>query len=87
MDEEKEYDPSHYKHGKFEVWEIIDDAGLGYNLSCALKYILRCFYKEDTIEDIKKAIDYLQHFVDNHESLKDIPPIRRRNSDENFPRQ
>lgn len=74
----KDYNSAHYTQGSIEVWKIIDDAGLGYNLSCALKYILRCFYKDDTIEDIKKAIDYLQHFVDHHEELKDIPPIKKR---------
>jgi hypothetical protein len=33
---------------------------MGYNLGNAVKYIWRCDLKRDAIEDLKKAIWYLQ---------------------------
>lgn len=55
--------PEHYKGNKFEVIEIIEDYNLGFNLGNAVKYILRCEKKGKKIEDIQKAIWYLNREI------------------------
>lgn len=52
--------PSHYRRGSIEVWDFIHDQGLNYFLGNAIKYICRAGYKESKIQDIQKAIHYLQ---------------------------
>ena len=51
--------PKHYLGKKFEVIEIIEDFNLGFNLGNAIKYILRAENKFHKIEDLRKAIWYL----------------------------
>lgn len=64
--------PDHYKSGKFEVIDIIDEFTKdlkGTEAVCtanAIKYILR-WKKKNGIQDVKKAIWYLQHIVDKDE--------------------
>lgn len=64
--------PDHYKSGKYEVIDIIDEFTkdlTGTEAVCtanAIKYILR-WKKKNGIQDIKKAIWYLQHLVDKEE--------------------
>lgn len=55
--------PSHYQGNKFEVIDIIEDYNLGFNLGNAIKYILRAGKKNDYVEDLKKAIWYLQREI------------------------
>jgi hypothetical protein len=52
--------PAHYKGNKFECIDIIEDFHLGFHLGNAVKYILRAGKKGDRIEDIRKAIWYLE---------------------------
>lgn len=52
--------PDHYKSGKFEVIEIIEEFNLGFNLGNLIKYVLRAGKKNNTVEDLKKAIKYLE---------------------------
>ena len=59
--------PKHYNYGAIEVIDVIDDWGLNFNLGSAVKYIGRCEHKEDKIKDLKKAIWYIQHEIDQHE--------------------
>jgi hypothetical protein len=40
--------PSHYTQGKIEVWDFIVDQKMDYLRGCALKYICRAPYKEET---------------------------------------
>ena len=66
--------PSHYK-GKdnpYEAIKVIDAWELGFCLGNAVKYIARAGYKEDRIEDLKKAIWYLQHEIDKNTVTDDI---------------
>ncbi len=66
--------PDHYKSGKYEVIDIIDEFTKdlsGTEAVCtanAIKYILR-WKKKNGIQDVKKAIWYLQHLVDKEEEL------------------
>lgn len=64
----EEYDPvspPHYKKGKFKVWDVILDWGLDYFLGNAVKYIARCEHKGRKIEDLRKAIAYLEKKIRN----------------------
>jgi len=65
--------PSHYETGKFECIEVMQEAiGLedvkGFCICNAFKYIYRCCHKhESPLEDVKKAIWYLNKFVELEE--------------------
>ena len=62
--------PAHYESGKFECIDVMTEAiGLedtkGFCLCNAFKYIYRCTKKHCTpIEDVKKAIWYLNKFLE-----------------------
>lgn len=70
--------PSHYNQGKIEVIEFIEDQNLGMHLGNAIKYISRAGKKnpEKTTEDLKKAIWYINRFL---EIQKPADEIRRPN--------
>lgn len=53
--------PSYYKRGSIEVWDFIRDQGLNYHLGCAIKYVCRAGHKDDAIQDLNKAIHYLEN--------------------------
>ena len=59
--------PSHYNTGTIEVITVIEDWKLNFNLGNAIKYIGRCEHKNNKIEDIKKAIWYLERELKNNE--------------------
>ncbi len=66
--------PSHYTYGKIECIDFIQDKKLNFLLGNAVKYIVRCQYKNDgknKIEDLKKAIFYLCHQIEEWEKTKD----------------
>lgn len=62
--------PQHYETGKFECIDVMVEAiGLedtkGFCLCNAFKYIYRCTKKHETpVEDVKKAIWYLNKFLE-----------------------
>lgn len=43
-----------------EVRQVIDAFDLGFNLGNVIKYTLRAGKKNNAIEDLKKAIQYLE---------------------------
>lgn len=55
--------PPHYNSGEIEAIEVIEDWGLGFNDGNALKYIARHRHKGDSVQDIEKAIWYLQRHL------------------------
>lgn len=57
--------PSHYNTGKYEVIEVIDDWGLNFELGNAVKYIARAEHKSNKIQDLNKAIWYLEREIKN----------------------
>ena len=63
--------PKHYNQGKYEVIDIIEDWGLGFNLGNAIKYIARCKHKGNKVQDIQKAIWYLQREITSKEEQHD----------------
>lgn len=52
--------PKHYTEHPSGIECIQITRHMGFNLGNALKYIWRCDLKKDAIEDLKKAIWYLQ---------------------------
>ena len=69
---EKVNHPDHYNSGKYEVMDVIEDAGFGegFCLGNALKYILRAKHKENYLEDLKKAKWYLEYLIQRIENGK-----------------
>lgn len=75
MSNQKNYDdvqsPKHYTDTNIEVIDYIEDKNLGFCLGNAIKYISRAGRKESaemdqkdkTIQDLKKAIWYLERRV------------------------
>lgn len=60
----------HYKKfGDLQPWDVILAWNLGYLEGTALKYIAR-WRDKGGVEDIKKAIHFLQKFVEVHENDK-----------------
>lgn len=56
--------PSHYTEGrKYEPIDVIEDWGLDFCLANALKYISRAGRKGDAVEDLKKAVFYLNREI------------------------
>lgn len=57
--------PKHYNTGKYEVIDVIYDWQLDFSLGNAVKYIARAGKKDQskTIEDLKKAVWYIEHEI------------------------
>lgn len=53
--------PGYYKRGSIDVWDFIREQGLNFHLGNAIKYICRAGHKESKIQDLTKAIHYLQN--------------------------
>ena len=63
--------PSHYRSSTgFEAIDVIEAWGLGFCLGNAVKYIARCLHKDKPVEDLEKAVWYLQRAIDR---LRDDP--------------
>ena len=57
--------PSHYTEGrKFEPKDVIRDWGLNFNLGSAVKYVARAGRKDDIVQDLKKAQEFIQFEID-----------------------
>ena len=56
--------PKYYRRGSIQVWDFIRDKELNFHLGNAIKYICRADHKYDAIEDLEKAIHYLQNEVE-----------------------
>lgn len=63
--------PAHYCYGKYEPKDVIRDWGLNFNKGNALKYIARAGKKNDEIEDLQKAIQYLEFEIEYLEKEHD----------------
>lgn len=57
--------PAHYTEGrKYEPRKVIADWDLSFNLGNAVKYLARAGRKGDKIEDLRKAIQYIEFEID-----------------------
>lgn len=57
--------PSHYcKDRKFEPRKVIEDWNLDFYLGNAIKYISRAGRKDDSVEDLRKAIRYIEYEIE-----------------------
>jgi hypothetical protein len=55
--------PPHYKKGGIETIDFIDAKELNYNLGNVVKYVSRSGLKGTRIEDLKKAMWYLEREI------------------------
>ena len=55
--------PTHYNRGKYEAIDVIEDLGLGFNLGNTVKYISRAGHKDNILQDLKKALWYLDREI------------------------
>lgn len=58
--------PSHYTDGNIEVIDFITDKfdTKSFCLGNAIKYISRAGKKSNEVEDLRKAIWYINHYID-----------------------
>ena len=57
--------PPYYQRGSIQVWDFIRDQGLSFHLGNVIKYVCRAGHKQDKIEDLEKAIVYLQNELEH----------------------
>jgi hypothetical protein len=57
----------HYRKHKIQVWDIVDEYDLGHYRAAAIKYLLRAGDKGPAVEDLKKAIHYIQKCIEREE--------------------
>lgn len=62
MAKNKQVGGDHYKRHSIQPWDVIDEYELDFYEGNALKYLLR--RKGDRVEDLKKAIHYLEKEVE-----------------------
>jgi hypothetical protein len=62
----------HYRKTQIETICVIEDWSLNFNLGNVVKYIARHKYKGKPVEDLKKALWYLQRELDKIETGGDI---------------
>lgn len=60
------HSPKHYTAGKYEVIDVIEDWNLNFRLANTIKYIARHQHKGKPLEDLKKALWYLQREIDKY---------------------
>ena len=65
MDQKTVKIPAHYTEGrKFEPKDVIRDWGLDFNLGSTVKYIARAGRKDDILQDLNKAKEFLQFEIE-----------------------
>ena len=63
-DDFKPEDPAHYQRCKIQVWDFIADQGLDFFTGNVVKYVCRAGYKDDKVQDPKKAKAYIDKLID-----------------------
>ena len=56
--------PTYYRRGSVQVWDFVRDQNLNFHLGNVIKYVCRAGHKYDDIDDLEKAIHYLQNEVE-----------------------
>ena len=63
--------PDHYCYSKYEPKDVIHEWGLNFNLGSAVKYIARAGRKDDILQDLEKAREFLTFEI---EAIKEARP-------------
>ena len=83
--------PTYYQRGSSDVWNFIREQSLNFHLGNAIKYICRAGYKDSKIQDLEKAIHYLENELHHEEELLirsgEGIPIEVRDQEQSFERQ
>jgi hypothetical protein len=56
--------PQYYRRGSVQVWDFVRQQELNFHLGNVIKYVCRAGHKFDDIDDLDKAIHYLQNEVE-----------------------
>ncbi len=62
--------PDYYKSGGIEAFDVIEAFDLDFNLGNAFKYIARAGKKDDKVEDLRKAVTYLNREIEKEEKTR-----------------
>lgn len=63
----------HYENGKdYDIIDVCKDYALNFNRGNILKYVARAGKKKDELQDLRKALDYLQREIEYLEQLQKI---------------
>jgi len=76
--------PSHYTSHPSGIETIQITEHMGFCLGNAVKYIMRCDFKQDAIQDLEKAVWYIQREIDRRKSASVRLEIVDRLGDERF---
>lgn len=63
--------PPYYNQGKIEVIEAIEDWKVNFHRGNAIKYIARAGRKSNEVEDLEKAVWYLQRDIERIKSVRE----------------
>lgn len=64
--------PKHYTQSKIEVIDAIEAWNLNFRLANVVKYVARAEYKNNKLEDLKKARWYLDREISKLEQSTDV---------------
>ena len=62
----------YYSATTYDVIDIIQDYKLSFNRGNILKYIIRAGKKDDELQDLLKALDYLERDIEHIRHLRKI---------------
>ena len=74
--------PQYYRRGRIQPWDYVRDQELNFHLGNVIKYVTRAGHKFDDIDDLEKAIHYLQNEVEFRTSKRVQECIRSEEFDE-----
>jgi hypothetical protein len=61
----------HYENNKgYDVIDFIKDYNLNFNRGNIIKYLARAGKKDNELQDLRKALDYLEREIDHYERLQ-----------------
>ena len=61
----------HYENNKgYDVIDFIKDYNLNFNRGNVIKYLARAGKKDNELQDLRKALDYLQREIEHYERLQ-----------------
>jgi len=61
----------HYENNKgYDVIDFIKDYNLNFNRGNIIKYLARAGKKDNELQDLRKALDYLQREIEHYEKLQ-----------------